>query len=234
MSWSMKLDEGVVVFESKSIRSYLRHGYGGRRRAVDSNRDSKSLRAVRRMKGVSIMDIRSLARNAARSEHLRNVRRRSRPTKGKRSWSPAEQEKVKLLFPDKRSLEKALPHRTWIAIRSRAGALGLRKKQNRWLASDLSKLRRMWSAGATQHELCKALPRYAEQQPAHNVVANFHLATWWCFMRMVIQPLDALRCEPFLLGADRSGLPGERQGSRKQAFPAGPLRNSAGHIIEQK
>ena len=110
------------------------------------------------------MDIRSLARNAVRSEHLRNVRRRSRPAKGKRSWTPAEQEKVKLLFPDKRSLEKALPHRTWIAIRSRAGALGLRKKQNRWLASDLSKLRRMWSAGATQHELCEALPRYSWKQ----------------------------------------------------------------------
>ena len=52
------------------------------------------------------MDIRSLARNAARSEHLRNVRRRSRPAKGKRSWSSAEQENVKRFFPNKRSLEK--------------------------------------------------------------------------------------------------------------------------------
>jgi hypothetical protein len=59
------------------------------------------------MKGVSIMDIRSLARDAARSEYLRNVRRKSRPAKGKRSWTPAEQEKVKLLFPDKRSLESS-------------------------------------------------------------------------------------------------------------------------------
>jgi hypothetical protein len=75
------------------------------------------------------MDIRSLAINAARSEHLRNVRRRSRPAKGKRSWTPAEQEKVKLLFPDKRSLEKALPHRTWVAIRAQAGLLGLQKSR---------------------------------------------------------------------------------------------------------
>jgi hypothetical protein len=118
------------------------------------------------------VDIRLLARNAARSEHLRNARRRSRPAKGKRSWSPAEQEKVKLLFPDKRSLAKALPHRTWVAIRSRAGVLGLRKKQHRWLASDLSKLRRMWSARATQHELYEALPRYSWNQIVWQLAAE--------------------------------------------------------------
>jgi hypothetical protein len=123
-----QLDEGVVVFESKSIRSYC----------------------ATVMEGVAALYTRIEIRNpfaqfAARSEHLRNVRRRSQPVKGQRSWSLAEQEKVKLLFPNKRSLEKALPHRTWIAIRSRAGLLGLRKKQHRWLASDLSKLRRMWS-----------------------------------------------------------------------------------------
>jgi hypothetical protein len=45
----------VVELNGPTIKIYsrvLRHGYGGRRRAVDSNRDSKSLRAVRRMKGV--------------------------------------------------------------------------------------------------------------------------------------------------------------------------------------
>jgi len=148
-------------FRIKIYSLVLRHGYGRRRRALDSNLDSKSLRAVRRMKGVSIMAIRSLARNAARSEHLRNVRRRSRPAKGKRSWTPAEQETVKLLFPNRRSLEKALPDRTWIAICAHAGFLGLRKKQHRWLACDLSKLKRMWCAGATKNELCEALPRYS-------------------------------------------------------------------------
>jgi hypothetical protein len=118
------------------------------------------------------MDIRSLARNAARSEHLRNVRRRSRPAKGKRSWTPAEQETVKLLFPNRRSLEKALPDRTWIAICAHAGFLGLRKKQHRWLACDLSKLKRMWCAGATKNELCEALPRYSWNQIIAQVLAR--------------------------------------------------------------
>jgi len=77
--------------------------------APDSNLDSKSLRAVRRMKEFSIMDIRRLHDKCRRSEHLGMVRRRSRPAKGKRSWTPAEQETVKLLFPNRLSLEKALP-----------------------------------------------------------------------------------------------------------------------------
>jgi hypothetical protein len=106
------------------------------------------------------MDIHSLARNAARSEHMRNVRRKVGLAKGKRLWTPAEQEKVRLLFPDQRSLERALPHRTWMAIRARAGLLGLQKKQLRWLACDLSRLKRMCSAGASKEEFCSALPRY--------------------------------------------------------------------------
>jgi len=58
--------EGRRRFESKSIRSYWAPRYG--RPSPRSRLESpirNPLRAVRRMKGVSIMDIRSLARNAA-------------------------------------------------------------------------------------------------------------------------------------------------------------------------
>jgi hypothetical protein len=93
---------------------------------------------------------------------LRNERRKR--STDRRSWTPADLEKVKLLFPNKRSLEKALPRRTWVAILAQAGILGLRKKQNRWLACDVSKLRRMWTAGATNSEIREALPRYSWNQ----------------------------------------------------------------------
>jgi hypothetical protein len=106
------------------------------------------------------MDIRSIARNAARSEHLRRVHLKGAGKKGKPAWCEADNETVKALFPDKKALCKALPNRTWIAIRSRAGLFGLRKKQRRWLACDLSRLKRMWTAGAPKAELCVALPKY--------------------------------------------------------------------------
>jgi len=106
--------------------------------------------------------IHSLARDAARSEHLRRIRKKRAPHRN--AWAKAEIEIVKKLFPNEKALRKALPHRTWIAIRSRAGLLGLRRKQLRWLACDLSGLRRMWTAGASKQELCSALPRYDWEQ----------------------------------------------------------------------
>jgi hypothetical protein len=98
-----------------------------------------------------------LARNAARSEHLRMIRRRA---PHKNAWAQKEIETVRKLFPNQKALCEVLPGRTWIAIRSRAGLLGLRRKQHRWLACDLSRLRRMWTAGASKEELCSTLSRY--------------------------------------------------------------------------
>jgi hypothetical protein len=109
------------------------------------------------------MDVRSLARNAARAQHLR-IRLRGVAPNGKREWSLAEIAIVQSLFPNEAALCKALPHRSWIAIRSRAGLLGLRKKQHRWFASDLSRLKRMWSAGFPKREIFEALPRYTADQ----------------------------------------------------------------------
>jgi hypothetical protein len=106
--------------------------------------------------------IHSLARDAARSEHLRRIRTRRAPHRN--AWAQSEIEIVKNLFPNEKALRRALPHRTWIAIRSRAGLLGLRRKQLRWLACDLSRLRRMWTADASKQELCSALARYDWEQ----------------------------------------------------------------------
>jgi hypothetical protein len=51
-----------------------------------------------------------------------------------------------------------------MAIRARAGHLGLRKKQHRWLASEVSKLRKLWVQGTTRAEICAALPQFSWQQ----------------------------------------------------------------------
>ncbi len=108
------------------------------------------------------MDLGMIARNAAKAQHMRQIRKRSCSHRG--AWTPEEIEKVKLLFPDRKRLMEELPRRTWVAIRTRAGVLGLRKKQHRWLASELSKLRKMWIAGASRDQLCAALPAYSWDQ----------------------------------------------------------------------
>ncbi len=108
------------------------------------------------------MDLGMITRNAAKAQHMRQIRKRS--CSHRAAWTPEEINKVKLLFPDKKRLMEELPRRTWVAIRTRAGVLGLRKKQNRWLASELSKLRKMWIAGASREEICSALPNYTWQQ----------------------------------------------------------------------
>lgn len=117
---------------------------------------------------------------ADRHEQIRYICRRGGP-KDRKEWTPHELELVKLHFPNRKKLEQLLPERTWIAIRSRAGLLGLRKKLRRWLASDLSKLKKMWSAGESREALEAALPNYtwdqirfqARSQRFHRPVKSF-------------------------------------------------------------
>lgn len=98
-----------------------------------------------------------------RREEIRFVCRQGRAHNGG-AWTPSEIEQVRRHFPDTKKLAKILPHRTLCAVRSRAGQLGLRKKQHRWLACDLTLLRKMWTGGASKAQIEAALPAYSWDQ----------------------------------------------------------------------
>lgn len=95
------------------------------------------------------------------ADQLRHICRTGLST---RAWTPHEVAIVKKHFPNQKKLTRLLPNRTWIAIRSRAGLLGLRRKKLAWLARDVATLRKLWPAGATLAELQEALPRYTVKQ----------------------------------------------------------------------
>lgn len=110
-------------------------------------------------------NIRWLARSAARAQCGREAARRRHGfgKNGRRPWMPSEQAIVANLFPNKEAVCRALPHRTWCAIRNQATKLGLRKPVYRWMSSDVSRLRRMWRY-ASREELQNAFPHLTFQQ----------------------------------------------------------------------
>ncbi len=77
-------------------------------------------------------------------------------------WVPNEDQLVRNLYPDYGALRRKLPHRTYRAIRQRAGALGLSKKRHIWTMAELGRLKKLYQAGA----------------PKDVVLAEFLHATW--------------------------------------------------------
>lgn len=119
-----------------------------------------------------MMECNSSLRTSDQCEQVRYLCRRGG---SKNCWTPHEVALVKKHFPDRKKLERLLPQRTWIAIRSRAGILGLRKKQHRWLASDLSRLRKMWIQGESRAAIQAALPNFTWTQIKDQVrTRRFH------------------------------------------------------------
>lgn len=101
------------------------------------------------------------ARGAASAYRARErMARTGRTPKGHWLWTKKEDDIVRALYPDYRALQKALRRRTYHALRARARTLDIVKRRRLWLASEVSRLRRMYPK-ATRHELLTAFPDMA-------------------------------------------------------------------------
>jgi hypothetical protein len=77
--------------------------------------------------------------------------------RGDRLWTDEEKAELIRLRGDYRAMEKALPHRTRVAIYGACQKLGLRKRIKFWKASEISLLRRLFPK-ASAAEIVEAFP----------------------------------------------------------------------------
>jgi hypothetical protein len=83
--------------------------------------------------------------------------RRARPTISRRHltgevWTAAEMRIVQRLYPDYEAMLKALPNRSYWAIRGFAQNYGIASKRHVWTTAEISKLRALYSR---QHRTSK-------------------------------------------------------------------------------
>lgn len=63
---------------------------------------------------------------------------------GRPLWTEAEETTLRKLYPDFSKIMSELPHRRRPSLWHRCQKLGLKQKRHQWLASELSKLRRLY------------------------------------------------------------------------------------------
>ena len=98
------------------------------------------------------------ARGAASSYRARErMARTGRTPKGHWLWTKKEDDIVRALYPDYKALRRKLRRRTYSAVKNRARTLNVVKRRRMWLASEVSRLRRLYPR-ATQEELMQAFP----------------------------------------------------------------------------
>lgn len=104
------------------------------------------------------MSLAYFARNAASAERARERMQREGVTmNGHALWTDKERAVLVKFKGNYDAMCKRLPHRTRIAIRSQCALMGLQQSRHVWLASDISKLRRMYKTASVE-ELCAAFP----------------------------------------------------------------------------
>jgi hypothetical protein len=101
-------------------------------------------------------DIGMLQENFPRVQ--REFRPRLRYGKLITKWMPDEDGVIRDLCPDYHAIRRKLPHRTYHAIRFRAGALHLTKKRHKWTGAELNKLKKLYAGGCSREELLAAFP----------------------------------------------------------------------------
>jgi hypothetical protein len=82
--------------------------------------------------------------------------------KGHPLWTREENEIFRGLFPDYKALKKHLRRRSMEALRSHAYALKITKRQPRWTAAEVSRLRTLW-----------------RNAPKERIIAEFPRHTWY-------------------------------------------------------
>jgi hypothetical protein len=104
------------------------------------------------------MTLKYAVRGAAAAERARRqMRRTGNSPWGRPLWTKEEEQIIKELHPDYKSIKKKLRRRSLVAIRSRAGKLGLTKKIYIWKASEIARLRKLY-ATAPREEIKAAFP----------------------------------------------------------------------------
>jgi hypothetical protein len=97
--------------------------------------------------------------------------RTGRTPNGHWLWTKKEDDIVRALYPDYKALRRKLRRRTYYALKARTRRLGVAKKNHVWLATEVSRLRRLYPR-ATQQDLMAALPNLTLQQirsKAHDI-----------------------------------------------------------------
>jgi len=69
------------------------------------------------------------------------------------SWCPEEDGVLQSLYPDYRELRRYIPWRSFYSIRRRAERLGIQRKRRRWLASELTLIKRERAEGKTFRQI---------------------------------------------------------------------------------
>ena len=107
----------------------------------------------------------SLQHSEARADRLREERAEARrygvPVKARtvidKTWTEAEDDTVRRLYPDYAAMVAVLRHRSYSALRNRADKLGLRTKRHVWTTAEQARLRELW-AKSSSAELRAAFP----------------------------------------------------------------------------
>lgn len=106
----------------------------------------------------------SLQQSEARREKLREERAEARRlgvtvkarTVVDKTWTTAEDDTVRRLYPDYAAMSDVLRHRSYSALRKRADSLGLCTRRHVWTTTEQARLRKLWSKSPA--ELRAAFP----------------------------------------------------------------------------
>lgn len=106
------------------------------------------------------MDVKMLSRNARAAEAARlRIRKAGRNPNGDALWTEQEDQIIRENYPGIKGLCKKLPGRTYYAIRSRTQHLKVARSKKLWLASEVSKLRRIFP-NSSRSDLEQAFPAF--------------------------------------------------------------------------
>lgn len=93
----------------------------------------------------ALMRLMYAARGAASAYRARErMARTGRTPKGHWLWTEQEDDIVRALYPDYKALRKALRRRSYYALRGRVRTLGIVNRRHIWLATEVSRLRRLY------------------------------------------------------------------------------------------
>ncbi len=111
-----------------------------------------------------MLDYRRLGRGLAGTDNLRRYRERTGTNGRDRLWSPEETETLRRLYPDYRAAMKALPGRSYWAVRGHALKHGFARRRHVWTNIELARLRKLAAAGVSDTELVAGFPGLTRDQ----------------------------------------------------------------------
>jgi hypothetical protein len=112
-----------------------------------------------------MLDYRHLGRGLSGADALRRYHARTGMTgRGNRIWSEEETDTLRRLYPDYKAAMKALPGRSYYAIRAEARSSGIARRRHVWTTAELACLKKMAAAGASNKEMFAAFPGFTQHQ----------------------------------------------------------------------